>query len=53
VSVPHPPAPPAPADLVIRNGQVVTAHGVVEADVAVTAGTIVSVAAPSLGLQAR
>jgi dihydropyrimidinase len=53
VSVLHPPAPPGPADLVIRNGQVVTARGVVEADVAVAAGTIVAVAAPALALQGR
>ena len=37
----------------IRNGQVVTARGMVEADVAVTSGTIVAVAAPALGLQGR
>ena len=53
MSVLHPPAPPGPADLVIRNGQVVTARGVVEADVAVAAGTIVAVAAPSMALQGR
>ena len=53
MSVPHPPAPSGPVDLVIRNGRVVTARAVIEADVAVTAGTIVAVAAPSLGLQGR
>ncbi len=41
------------ADLVIRHGRVVSEGGVVEADIAVTDGTIVAVAAPSRALPAR
>ena len=53
MSAPDRPVPPAPADLVLRNGRVVSAAGVVEADVAVTAGTIVAVTAPGQAFPAR
>jgi len=53
VSAAGPSAPPGPADLLIRNGRVVSAAGVVEADVAVTAGTIVAVTAPAQAFPAR
>jgi dihydropyrimidinase len=45
--------PATAADLVLRNGRVVTAGAVLDADVVVSGGTITAVASPSLAWPAR
>jgi len=44
---------PPTADLVIRGGRVVSEGGVLEADIAITGGTIAAVASPALAIAAR
>ena len=52
-SATDPASRPPTADLVIRGGRVVSEGGVLEADIAITDGTIAAVASPALAIAAR